>query len=141
MKVTSYYPVLLSSNVGEAAAFYIAHLRFQPLYQADWYMHLQSLDDPAVNLGIVAKNHDSIPEIARGRTGAMLLNFEVEDVDAHYARLHAAGVRIALGLRNEEFGQRHFILEGPDGVLIDIIRPIPPSETHAALYSAEALPT
>ena len=141
MKVTSYYPVLLSSNVGEAAAFYIAHLRFQPLYQADWYVHLQSLDDPSVNLGLVAKDHATIPEAGRGRTGGMLLNFEVEDPELHYARLQSEGARIALGLRDEDFGQRHFIVEGPDGVLVDVIRPIPPSAAEAALYSPEALPT
>ncbi|WP_137109449.1 VOC family protein [Rhodobacter sp. SY28-1] len=141
MKVTSYYPVLLSEDVARAAAFYIAHFRFRPLYQADWYIHLQSSEDPKVNLGLVAKDHETIPEVGRGRTGALLLNFEVEDVDGHYARLQADGAVIALGLRDEAFGQRHFIVEGPDGVLIDMIRPIPPSGEHAALYAAEALPT
>lgn len=141
MKVTSYYPVLLSADVTTAAAFYITHLGFRPLYQADWYVHLQSLDDPSVNLGLVAKDHATIPEAGRGRTGGMLLNFEVDDPDAHYTRLQAEGVPIALGLRDEEFGQRHFIVDAPDGVLIDVIRPIPPSDDHAALYNAEALPT
>jgi len=140
MKVTSYYPVLLSGNVSRAAEFYITHFRFQPLYQADWYVHLQSLDDPTVNLGLVAQDHETIPRIGRGRTGGILLNFEVENPDSHYTRLQAEGIPIALGLRDEAFGQRHFIVEGPDGVLIDVIRPIPPSADHAALYSAEALP-
>ena len=141
MKVTSYYPVLLSDDVTRAAEFYIRHFRFQPLYQADWYVHLQSLEDPSVNLGLVDRTHETIPEVGRGRAGTVLLNFEVEDTDDDFARLTAEGVRIALGLRDEAFGQRHFIVEGPDGVLIDVIRPIPPSEDHAALYSAEALPT
>lgn len=141
MKVTSYYPVLLSSNVTAAAEFYIAHFRFQPLYQADWYVHLQSQEDPSVNLGLVAKDHETIPEVGRGRTGSLLLTFEVEDVDAHFTRLQSAGVPIALSLRDEAFGQRHFIVEGPDGVMIDVIRPIPPSADHAALYAPEAVPT
>lgn len=141
MKVTSYYPVLLSNDVAKAADFYVRHFRFQPLYQADWYVHLQSLEDAFVNLGLVDKNHETIPEVGRGRTGAMLLNFEVEDVEAHYARLRTEGAKIALPLRDEVFGQRHFIVEGPDGVLIDVIRPIPPSAEQAALYASEALPT
>lgn len=141
MKLTSYYPVLLSENVTKAAEFYIRHFHFQPLYQADWYVHLQSRDDASVNLGLVAKDHETIPEVGRGRTGGMLLNFEVEEVDMHCVRLQAEGARIALPLRDEEFGQRHFIVEGPDGVLIDVIRPIPPSAEQAALYAPEALPT
>ena len=141
MKVTSYYPVLLSSDVVQASAFYIRHFGFQPLYQADWYVHLQSIEDGLVNLGLVAKEHETIPEVGRSRTGGMLLNFEVKDVDAQYDRLRAEGARIALGLRDEAFGQRHFIVEGPDGVLIDVIRPIPPDAENAVLYAAEALPT
>lgn len=141
MKVTSYYPVVLSSDVAVAARFYVDHLGFRPLFQSDWYVHLQAGDDPSVNLGLVAKDHETIPAVGHGRTGAMLLNFEVADVDAQYDRLVASGVRIALGLRDEVFGQRHFIVEAPDGVLVDVIRPIPPDAENAALYAAEALPT
>lgn len=32
-----------------------------------------------------------------------------------------------LPLRSEAFGQRHFIAAGPDGVLVDVITPIPPT--------------
>ena len=56
-------------------------------------------------------------------------------------RLSAAGLPILLGLRDEAFGQRHFIAAGPNDVLIDVIKPIPPSEDFAARYSADALPT
>lgn len=141
MKVTSYYPVLLSADVAQAARFYIDHFRFRPLFQSDWYVHLQSAEDAGVNLGLVAKEHETIPKAGRGRAGALLLNFEVEDVDSHFARLGGEGVRMALDLRDEVFGQRHFIVEGPDGVLIDVIRPIPPDAENAALYASEALPT
>lgn len=55
----------------------------------------------------------------------MLLDFEVEDVDAEYQRLvRDAGLPERLSLRSEDFGQRHFILQAPDGVLIDVITPI-----------------
>jgi catechol 2,3-dioxygenase-like lactoylglutathione lyase family enzyme len=140
MRTTSYYPVLMSSDVGNAAAFYQAYFGFRPLYEADWYVHLQSAADRDVNLAILAKDHETIPPEARGRTGGAILNFEVEDPDHHYARLARAGLTIAFPPRDEAFGQRHFIVAGPDGVLIDIIRPIPPSVEEAQNYAAEALP-
>jgi catechol 2,3-dioxygenase-like lactoylglutathione lyase family enzyme len=140
MLTTSFYPVLLSSDVPSASAFYQRHLGFRPLYEADWYVHLQSAANPQTNLAIVAKDHPTIPALAQGRTGGVILNFEVEDVDQQHDRLQAEGVPIALNLRDEDFGQRHFILSGPDGVLIDVIKPIPPSAEHAALYADEALP-
>ena len=40
----------------------------------------------------------------------------------------------------EAFGQRHFITADPNGVLIDVIKPIPPSAEFAANYEEPALP-
>ena len=71
----------------------------------------------------------------------MLLNFEVEDVDRLYEELRGAGLPILRDICDEEFGQRHFITADPNGVLIDIIKPIPPSAAFAAQYDASALPT
>ena len=43
----------------------------------------------------------------------MLLNFEVADVDAKHTELSAAGLPMLLPLRDEPFGQRHFITQDP----------------------------
>jgi catechol 2,3-dioxygenase-like lactoylglutathione lyase family enzyme len=140
MKITSYYPVLLTADVRASAAFYQSHFGFEPLFVSDWYVHLQRADDPAVNLAILAKDHETIPEAGRGRVSSMILNFEIEDVDAVHADLSRAGLPILLPLRDEDFGQRHFITADPNGVLIDVIKPIPPSAEFAAQYDANALP-
>lgn len=137
MKSTSYYPVLLTADVAATAAFYRRHLGFRPVFESDWYMHLQSEEDETVNLAVLARDHDTIPAAGRGRSAAgVILNFEVADVDAVHARLTGAGMKPLQPLRDEAFGQRHFILEGPDGVLIDIITPIPPSAEFAAGHQA-----
>jgi catechol 2,3-dioxygenase-like lactoylglutathione lyase family enzyme len=140
MRAASYYPVLLSADVPSAAAFYVTHFGFRPLYRSDWYVHLQSAEDPGINLALLTQDHATIPAIGRNRIGGAILNFEVEDPEAIFTRLSAAGVPIAQPLRDESFGQRHFIVLGPDGVLIDIIRPIPPSADEAANYLPDALP-
>jgi catechol 2,3-dioxygenase-like lactoylglutathione lyase family enzyme len=140
MKITSFYPVLMVEDVAATAAFYVRHLSFRPMFETDWYAHLQAHDDPSVNLAILNGDHATIPEAAHGLATGVLLNFEVEDVDAFHAQAIAEGLNIRLPLRDEEFGQRHFILQDPNGVLIDIIKPIPPSAAFAAQYSAEALP-
>jgi uncharacterized glyoxalase superfamily protein PhnB len=140
MKSTSYYPVLLSADVAATAQFYCDHFRFTPLFTADWYVHLQSTEDPATNLSILDCTHETIPASARGQTGGVILNFEVEDADTHHTRLINAGLTILLPLRDEAFGQRHFIAAAPDGVLIDVIRPIPPDPDFATLYAPEAVP-
>jgi len=141
MRTTSYYPVLMTKDVAGTAAFYARHFGFAPVFTADWYVHLQSVQDPQVNLAILDASHDTIPAQGRGRTAAgMLLNFEVDDVDAVHARLSGAGLPILLPLRDEAFGQRHFITADPNGVMLDIITPIAPSAEFAAQYDADALP-
>lgn len=136
MKSTSYYPVLMTDDVDRTAAFYERHFRFRPLYASPWYVHLQSRDDPGVNLAVLDGAHETIPAQARGRASGVLLSFEVEDPDAIYAEVQAAGLPILTPLRDEAFGQRHFITADPNGVLIDVIKPIAPSEEYAALYLA-----
>ena len=138
MKTTSYYPVLMTTDVASTARFYIEHFRFMPLFQSEWYVHLQSSEDEGVNLGIVHNTHETIPAVARGRVSALLINFEVEDPDAEYARAVAGGLPILLELRDEPFGQRHFITQDPNGVLIDVIKPIAPSEAFLAQYAEGA---
>ncbi len=141
MKIAQFYPVLMVSDVAALAAFYRTHFGFKPLFELDWYTHLQSADDPAINLAILDAGHETIPEGFRGRTAdGMLLNFEVADVDAVHARLQAHGLPMLLGLRDEAFGQRHFITRDPAGTLIDVITPIPPSSEFLDAYAEEAVP-
>ena len=139
MKTTSYYPVLMVGDVAATADFYVEHFRFKRLFDSGWYAHLQSTEDKRVNLGIVQGDHETIPEQGRGRTTGLLINFEVKDADAVYERLRAAGLPILLTLRSEEFGQRHFITTDPNGVLIDVIKPIPPSAEFLMHYAPEAV--
>ncbi len=140
MKAVSYYPVIMTADVAGTAAFYIDHFGFEALFSAHWYVHLQSKESEHVTLAILDGSHETIPEVGRGTVCGLLLNFEVEDVDVVYERLKAAGLPIRLDIRDEDFGQRHFITADPNGVLIDIIKPIPPSAEYAAMYETAALP-
>ncbi|KXF75446.1 glyoxalase [Paramesorhizobium deserti] len=140
MRSTSYYPVIMTDDVAATAAFYRDHFRFEPKFESDWYVHLQSREDEGINLAILDGHHETIPEAGRGQVSGVILNFEVDDVDGEYERVKSAGLPILQELRDEAFGQRHFITADPNGVLIDIIRPIPPTAEFATQYSADALP-
>ncbi len=139
MKTTSYYPVLMTDDVAGTAAFYVDHFEFTPLFESDG-TSTSSARDRRVNLGIVAGDHETVPPEGRGKVCGLLINFEVKDPDSVYERVVAAGLPILRTLRDEPFGQRHFITRDPNGVLIDVIRPIPPSAEFAAQYAGEAMP-
>jgi uncharacterized glyoxalase superfamily protein PhnB len=141
MKCTQYYPVIQTDDVEGTAAFYQSNFRFQPQFVSEWYIHLQSLEDEKVNIAILQSDHETIPEEGRGVSRGLILNFEVEDVDGFYKTVEKNGLPILKSLRDEAFGQRHFITRDPNGVLIDVIKPIPPSAEFMEQYSEEALPT
>ena len=140
MKCTQYYPVIMTDRVSETADFYRRHFGFEPKFESDWYVHLQSSEDEAVNLAILNGHHETVPEAARGHVSGLLLNFEVEDVESVYDKARQSGLPILLDLKDEPFGQRHFITQDPNGVLIDVIKPIPPSDEFLAQFSADAVP-
>lgn len=133
MSVTSFYPVLMSQNVGTTADFYRVELGFETTFASDWYV---SLRREKFELAILAHDHATVPEKYQGLPTGVLLNLEVDNVDEIYQRMLGHDhIEPVLTLRDEEFGQRHFIVEAPDGVLLDIIQPIPPSADFADAYS------
>lgn len=133
MSVTSFYPVLMSRDVATAAAFYRDVLGFETTYDGDGYVSLRC---GAFELGIIAHGHPTIPAGFGTPAEGILLNLEVDDVDAVHARLVGTELVPVLSLRDEDFGQRHFIVEAPDRVLLDVIQPIPPTPEYAAMYAA-----
>lgn len=136
MKLSSFYPVICTTEVAATQAFYVDHFGFTVVFDAGWYASLRRGGDPPYELGVVDATHPTVPDGYRRSAAGLLLNFEVDDVDAEYRRLvDGAGLSPVLPLRNEEFGQRHFILADPAGVLVDVITEIPPSEEFAAQYS------
>jgi catechol 2,3-dioxygenase-like lactoylglutathione lyase family enzyme len=131
--LTSSYPVLLTTDVAGTAAFYRQHFGFEITFTSDWYVSLRS---DRWELAVLDTSHETIPAAYRGPVaGGMLLNLEVDDVDAEWRRLVDGGPLTALlPIRTEDFGQRHFIVAGPDGVLIDVITNVPPAGAYAGSW-------
>jgi catechol 2,3-dioxygenase-like lactoylglutathione lyase family enzyme len=136
MRVASLYPVLLTVNVEETARFYCEHFGFGIVFESEWYVSLRiEGTGPAFELAILEPSHGTIPEGFRKSTQGLILNIEVDDVDLEYERLiRQAGLPVELDIRDEAFGQRHFITRDPNGVLIDVITNIPPAENYADHY-------
>jgi catechol 2,3-dioxygenase-like lactoylglutathione lyase family enzyme len=136
-KLGGFYPVLATQDVAASRDFYTRHLGFEVTFEADWYVSLRRPDAPHYELALLDHTHQTVPEGHRvALRGGLLLNFEVDDVDSEHHRLVVeAGLPEVLPLRTEEFGQRHFIVAAPDGVLIDVITVVPPSEEYAAHYT------
>lgn len=131
------YPVLCSEDVAASARFYRDHFGFEPTFESDWYV---SLRHPAAGseLAILDPAHESVPDGYGTPARGVLVNFELDDVDAVAERLEAAGVPVVQPLRSEAFGQRHVIVRDPGGVLVDVITEIEPSPEFLAAFGRES---
>ena len=135
-KLDSFYPVICARDVTASRAFYTRHFGFEVTFEADWYVSLRRPEPPHYELALLDHTHETLPERYRRPVQGLILNFEVADVDAEHRRLvEQAGLTEELSLRSEDFGQRHFIVAAPDGVLIDVITPIAPSASFAAQFA------
>ncbi len=129
MNLTSFYPVLGTTRIKESHAFYAEWFGFEATFESDWYV---SLRRGRHELALLDPTHPTIPSGFGRPAQGLLLNFEVEDVDAEWRRLVVdGGLRAELELRSEDFGQRHFIVADPNGILIDVITPIEPTGEYA----------
>jgi uncharacterized glyoxalase superfamily protein PhnB len=57
---------------------------------------------------------------------ALVLTFEVDDAEETLREVQATGVVPAVSLRDEPWGQWHFMLRDPAGVWVDVVQPIDP---------------
>lgn len=139
MKISSFYPVILTEKVAVTADFYTKYFGFEVVFEADWYVSLKmSNPETPFELAILNASHATIPAKFQSNVNGLILNFEVNDVDAEYERLiHGAKLSVELDIRSEEFGQRHFITSDPNGVLIDIITIIQPTNEYSDQYVEE----
>jgi catechol 2,3-dioxygenase-like lactoylglutathione lyase family enzyme len=123
----SIFPVVASDRLEESRDFYAGLLGLDVVFESGWYTLLRCPDAPTVQLGLVAREHPSVPEGFRDAPRGVIVTVEVSDVDA---------VPIVLELRDEEFAQRHFMTRDPDGALVDVVTPIPMSREFARAVAA-----
>ncbi|TDQ40355.1 VOC family protein [Aureibacillus halotolerans] len=139
MKINSFYPVIQTKQVAATASFYVTHFGFETVFETDWYVSLKMNQSTIpFELAILEPSHSTIPKSFGKETSGLILNFEVDDVDAVYEKLiKTIGLPVHLDIRTEEFGQRHFITSDPNGILLDIISIVPPSEEFSSQYNED----
>ena len=83
----------------------------------------------AAGVWFAVETHSLVPLVIAGVLGGMIAAPQIVGLNDTILRT----------LRDEPFGQRHFITADPNGVLIDVIKPIPPSAEYQALYTPDAV--
>lgn len=116
------HPLTITDKLTETATFYKTYFDFEEVFTSDWYLQLAHKN--GAEIALMAPNLENQPEIIRSAyAGAgMLFTFETEDATKEYEALQAKGAPIKYELKDEAWGQRHFILQDPSGVYVDVVQ-------------------
>ena len=117
------YSIVITEKLQVCADFYTRHFAFSVVFQEDWYIHLVH-EQSGAELAFMAPNSASQPpQLQAAYQGAgMVLSIEVDDAEQEYSRLtQGEPCDIFLPLRDEPWGQRHFMLTDPAGVCVDVV--------------------
>jgi uncharacterized glyoxalase superfamily protein PhnB len=121
----SLFPDICCDDVKAARDFYVALFGFEPVFENAWYAQLRSPADPNLQIAFVQRDHDSVPAAHRLRPQGVLVTIVVDDAAAHYRRALEQRAPIVQALRDEVFGQRHFMAQDPTGLCVDVVEWIP----------------
>jgi len=119
---------VITTHLAESRDFYTRLLGFGVTFENEFYLLLHTPGREA-ELSFLLPDHPSQqPLFHKAFTGqGMYLTLEVDDVDKLYAELQQQGIAIKIELRDEPWGDRHFAIEDPNGIGIDIVKYAPPA--------------
>lgn len=113
---------VVTTRLLETKDFYFA-LGFQVKFETDWYLLLEapgSGDELAFLLPQMPQQAHVFRPAFDGH--GLFVTVEVADVDAvHTAFQQVSGLEIAVSLRDEPWGDRHFAVVDPNGVALDFV--------------------
>lgn len=122
---------ILTEKLEATKKFYTEVLNFGVSFENEFYLLLHTPNHQA-ELSFLLPNHPTQnPFFHQAFAGkGMYLTIEVDDVDKIYNEIKEKGVEIKVEIRNEPWGDRHFAIEDPNGIGIDIVKYTAPEENN-----------
>lgn len=114
---------IITEKLAETKKFYTEVLDFGVPFENEFYLLLHT-PNKSSEISFLLPNHPSQQPLFQQpfKGEGMYLTIEVDDVDALYQTLKKKGVAIKIDIRNEPWGDRHFAIQDPNGVGIDLVK-------------------
>jgi len=114
---------IITDKLEETKSFYVNKLGFTIVWEADWFI-LLATPNGADTISFLLPNHPT-QELSNFRQpfngNGVYLTIEVDEVDLYFEEVKNSGVDIALNIRSEEWGDRHFAVIDPNNIGIDFV--------------------
>ncbi len=120
---------IVTEKLAETKNFYTQILGFGVTFENEFYLLLHTPNHES-EISFLLPNHPSQQPIFQApfQNQGVYLTIEVDDVDNVYQELKNKGVEIKIDIRDEAWGDRHFAIQDPNGVGIDIVKYSPLTE-------------
>jgi catechol 2,3-dioxygenase-like lactoylglutathione lyase family enzyme len=113
---------IVTHKLAETKHFYTTFLGFGVTFENEFYLLLHTPNQEA-EISFLLPNHPSQQPLFQQpfTEQGMYFTIEVDNVDKMYNDLKKKGVEIKIEIRNEPWGDRHFAIQDPNGIGIDIV--------------------
>lgn len=113
---------IITPKLVENKEFYTKMLDFGITFENEFYLLLHTPNHEA-EISFLLPNHPSQEPIFQKQYlgQGLYLTIEVENIDKVYHDIKKKGVEIKVDIRDEAWGDRHFVIEDPNGIGIDIV--------------------
>ena len=114
---------IITNKLAETKAFYTDILGFGVTFENEFYL-LMYTPGQTSEFSFLLPNHPSQQPLFQPAFAGqgVYLTIEVDDVDSLYAEIQNKGVEIKIAIRDEPWGDRHFAIQDPNGIGIDLVK-------------------
>ncbi len=113
---------IVTEKLEETKAFYTSVLGFGVSFENEFYLLLHTPNGED-EISFLLPNHPSQQALFHKpfQQQGLYLTIEVDEVDQIYHELKKKGVEIEIDIRDEAWGDRHFAIQDPNGIGIDLV--------------------
>jgi uncharacterized glyoxalase superfamily protein PhnB len=117
---------VVTEKVAESKDFYVRLFGCEVIYEGEggWVALLQLGHS---EIGFMKPGLESQARVFRPafQGQGMWIAVDVADAQAEYERIRKMGVPIEVELRDEPWGDRHFVVVDPNGIGVDVVQRLP----------------
>lgn len=124
IEIEAMFPVMVTDNLDAVKQFYETVFGFNTVfYDPNFYLHLVSPSTGA-QLGFLLPNHATQPEFLHPimSSDGFVISLEVKDAAMAFSEAQKMNLSFAMNLKQEEWGQIHFMVQDPAGFRVDVVQ-------------------
>ncbi|MGH9602077.1 MAG: VOC family protein [Terriglobales bacterium] len=123
INANKFFPVLITKKLEETKQFYTSLLGCAVVFDSDWYVQLVS--PKGIEIALFIEGHSAMPDHLPHQAfegNGIVFTFDVENVDEEYKKVTETSIKVVYEIKSEDWGQRHFMIQDPNGTVIDIVQ-------------------